>query len=286
LYRWLFYSDGGNYLWSTGETTATLEVIRSGKYWVDIMNGSCTATDTVNIIFYPEVDLGEDTNLCDGNQLVLDVTNPNGIYEWYNGHLGPVLTVDTAGVYWVKVVVGECDRTDTIMVNIVDYPDLFIGNDSTFCNGSVKLGPPVDHPVLNALGIKYQWSTGDTTAFIIVNEPGAYSVQANTYCGAFHASISLNCDPSIFIPNIFSPNNDQKNQVFFTYGENIEKFEMYIYDRWGTMVFQSEDMNIGWNGKMNANSIEAPEGTYIYVVNATDINGKKHRYIGHVSLLR
>ena len=71
---------------------------------------------------------------------------------------------------------------------------------------------------------------------------------------------------NIYIPNAFSPDGDGLNDEFKVIGnsDNISTFHMYIYDRWGTLVFESSDISAGWDGKYKGNP--SPTGAYVYKV--------------------
>jgi len=75
-----------------------------------------------------------------------------------------------------------------------------------------------------------------------------------------------NCDSALFVPDAFTPNNDGLNDVFraVSSGDNITRFSMQIYDRWGALVFESNDIIQGWNGQIK-NKL-APADTYVWVI--------------------
>ncbi|MCX8081195.1 MAG: gliding motility-associated C-terminal domain-containing protein [Bacteroidia bacterium] len=88
----------------------------------------------------------------------------------------------------------------------------------------------------------------------------------------------------IYIPNAFSPNGDGFNDVFVPKGHGINKFEMFIYDRWGNIVFHSREFGKGWDGKIKG--ADATNDVYVYLVKVKDLNGKNREFKGHVTLLR
>lgn len=95
--------------------------------------------------------------------------------------------------------------------------------------------------------------------------------------------------PTVFIPNSFSPNNDGINDVFFPIGVGIDDYEIFIYDRWGELIYNGIEKDNGWNGKLKNGTI-APEGTYVYIVqshNLLQTNIKKEFNLrGTVNLIR
>lgn len=77
-------------------------------------------------------------------------------------------------------------------------------------------------------------------------------------------------DTQFWIPNAFTPNADDNNDVFMVYGKNIKTLDMKIFNRWGELIFGSDNPEIGWDGTYKG-AMQAP-GVYIYIVNATFIN--------------
>ena len=95
---------------------------------------------------------------------------------------------------------------------------------------------------------------------------GNYWLEASDNCTSVIADIDVNfkyCDYSFFAPNAFSPNGDGLNDVFSVFGNGIpEAFELVVYNRWGNLVFSSEDINTNWDGTINGR--KCPVGIYTY----------------------
>jgi gliding motility-associated-like protein len=94
-------------------------------------------------------------------------------------------------------------------------------------------------------------------------------------------------DVNVFIPNSFTPNGDGINDVFNIKGIGLlsERFLMQIYDRWGNLIYQTKDINKGWDGTIKG--VPAPEGVYIYQVRVIGTgNVGKKEFKGHVTLLK
>jgi len=90
---------------------------------------------------------------------------------------------------------------------------------------------------------------------------------------------------SIYIPNAFTPNEDGINDYFKAYGTNIVEFKMYIFDRWGKQMFESNNIEVGWPGRSSESNEPLIQDVYVYKIIAKDIFGETHKYIGHVTLL-
>ncbi len=95
---------------------------------------------------------------------------------------------------------------------------------------------------------------------------------------------------SFYIPNSFTPNGDGMNEVFLPKGFGVEddQFRMVIYDRWGKIIFESTDQNVGWDGTIPENGQPAPVGTYAWRIFVGDYEAEKgsYEYIGELTLIR
>ena len=90
-----------------------------------------------------------------------------------------------------------------------------------------------------------------------------------------------------FIPNTFTPNGDELNNVFqpiFTYGYDPQSYVFYIYNRWGELIFESHDPKIGWDGTFGGRPQDP--ATFVWIAEATDYTGKKIKLKGTVVLIR
>ena len=90
--------------------------------------------------------------------------------------------------------------------------------------------------------------------------------------------------PIIAIPKSFTPNGDGLNDRFLVKGKFIDSYEMQIYNRWGEALFQTTDMDTGWDGKSNKGK-KLPTGNYAYWIRVKDFNGKEHIRTGSVLIL-
>jgi gliding motility-associated-like protein len=88
----------------------------------------------------------------------------------------------------------------------------------------------------------------------------------------------------VFVPNIFSPNGDGKNEQLFIYGNYIASVEMQIFNQWGQRLATLTGTNQGWDGKYNGNA--QPVGVYLYVLKAVLKDGRKVKLKGSVTLIR
>jgi gliding motility-associated-like protein len=99
--------------------------------------------------------------------------------------------------------------------------------------------------------------------------------------------ITIDEDVAVYIPNTFTPNDDNVNDVFNVKGLGLktEGYTMQIFDRWGTLVYSTKDINKGWDGTVKGQ--KAPDGVYVYSVRVIGDNGVgKKEFKGHVTLLK
>jgi gliding motility-associated-like protein len=265
-----------SYLWQDGSTTATYTVTQSGLYWVEARTSGngCIKRDSVNIIYKQAAvaHLGNDTTICERTTLLLDAGNPGSLYTWQDNSHGQTFVVRRAGVYHVKIKVGDCESSDTIVVQIKNIPRVYLGNDTAICNGmTINLTPILNH----ANNAGFLWNTGEITPTISVTSPGFYSLEVQNICGI--AADGIIVKPGVcqlYVPTAFSPNNDGKNDIFKPgYGENVVSYSMEIYNRWGEKVFASNHIQKGWNGKFN--SVLQPAGAFAWFIRYKVFNDPK-----------
>jgi gliding motility-associated-like protein len=176
----------GPYTWQDGSTNATFNVVTAGQYYVTVGSGSCVGTDTINVAYTapPIFSLGQDTTLCNGQNLLLDVSAVLGTYLWSDGSTAATLNVNTTGTYFVEITTGSCVGYDTIVVNFTPNAAVNLGNDTTLCAGDILI---LD---ASAAPGPYVWQDGSTNTTFNVNVAGQYFVTAGS--GACLAMDTIN----------------------------------------------------------------------------------------------
>lgn len=122
--------------------------------------------------------------------------------------------------------------------------------------------------------------TGHYCANLVVHN--GYGCMSNQeYC------LDINPYFAIFVPNAFSPNNDGLNDVFMPLMFNVstENYLMQIFDRWGNLVFETSDIYKSWDGRINGGNDFGQIDAYVWKIQLEDYTGKKHKMIGHVSII-
>jgi gliding motility-associated-like protein len=217
-----------------------------------------------------------DSAFCAGTGIVLD----GGDFQkwlWSNGDTTRQTTYYEAGIDWLQVFDGACKGVDSAYLFYLESPDPKLGNRLEVC-GDIDLdldaGP----------GASYLWRPGlETTRVIHIKDSGMYSVAVWSSDGCVsedEVSILRYCTGELYMPNCFTPGNDPLNNTFLARGTNITDFRMEIYDRWGQLIFISDNMNNGWDG--NIRGLAAEAGVYAWRLT---YNGGSARS-GNVTLLR
>ncbi len=256
--------DAIHYMWSTGDTTASIVIDTAGVYSVSVTNLGCTVSlNDINVQLYPQssVNLGNDSILCALATLLLNAEQPHpATYLWQDLSTNTTYLASSEGDYWV-IVTDECLQvSDTIYLGYL-YPfEVDLGNDSTLCEGQ--------HLLLSAETpyCTYLWQDGSTEATYLVRYAGVYQVLVSNLCFDETAEIEVfyqRCEQELYIPSSFTPNSDGLNDQFkpiFAYPEKVEEYTIYIYNRWGNLLFTSQNPEQGWTGE------GCLSGVYTYVI--------------------
>ncbi len=289
--------DAGNagsaYLWNTNATTQQITVSTAGVYSVTVTNSAeCAETfdATATFIGYPVVELGQDTVLCEGDMLDLDAGNSGASFLWSTGQHSQTITVDHSADYAVSVDNGYCVSRDTITTIFNPRPDRLGTHQYFTCLDDephyvvISGGNGNDH---------HDWSTGEQTQVILAGAYGWYFVDiTNQFDCAVRDSalVSEFCQPTLFVPNTFTPNGDGTNDVWLVAGKNIGYFDLNVFDRYGQVIFHSENPAFGWDGKING--VEAMNDVYVwrmeyrFIEKVDGDQGVNHKQLGHVTVLR
>lgn len=107
---------GANYQWNTGSTESSLKITESGMYSVKLEQGGCYLEDSILVNLVPIKALGQDRVICNNTEVILDVTTPNGFYQWSDGSTNSTLKINRSGLYWVDIESDICTFRDSINI--------------------------------------------------------------------------------------------------------------------------------------------------------------------------
>lgn len=277
--------SGMDFIWNTGAMGETLLVDQPGIYSVtviDTQNG-CTNNDTliINLIPGPVVVLPEDTLVCDTNLFILD-PGVFDTYSWSDGSGLAQLEVSQPGEYAVTVTTNNCMNSARSQVNFGRRPVVDLGPDLELCRGDQLVLHVTE--LLNGTVI---WSDGGSGWSRSIDEAGTYWAKVNNSCGMDSDTILVEIGQGaadLFIPNVFSPNNDAINDCYRVNGRNSDIFHLQVFDRWGRLVFETRDINECWDGNFRGRPL--PESVYFGTVKLLDCFGKRVTETETITLVR
>ncbi len=276
----------------------------AGTYTFTPNAGQCATTATftvsVNQAVTPTFTYGTSLTICSGGNVpTLSAISTNNIV----GIWDPVNVSNTqSGVYTFAPAPGSCATSATFTVTVNPTPSL-----SPLSNIVV-----FDGDVVNAInfsgnpqGTVFNWTNsvpgiglaasgvGNIPSFAAVNLTDADIVATitvtptlNTCTGAIR-TFTITVKPrtkDVFVPNVFSPNGDGKNDLLKVYGNYITSLEMRIFNQWGEQVTEIRNINQGWDGTYKGKP--QPVGVYVYVLKATLSTGKTVTLKGSITLVR
>lgn len=302
---------------TTGQNTMTLFNSYGPKtiHLIVTTNHGCkdTATVTMYVNASPLVDFSAD-NLKGCEKLAVNFNNatmmPSGTVATYSWTLGDHSTSKDpnpshtypAGIYTITLLAisdSGCVGTKTINNYIHSYPvpqaDYYINPQNL----------DVLEPVTNFNNTTYGqynhfwWYFGDGSPVDSVNKHPTHTYSedfATSYLTTLIVQNEFGCsdttqrlvvvDPNyvIYLPNAFTPNGDGLNDIFHAKGHYISKFEINIFDRWGELIFSSNDITKGWDGTVKGKIAE--NGVYVWKATVIDIQFRRHELTGHVTLIK
>lgn len=248
------------YQWSNGLRDSLIVITNSGRYHLTITNQCGSYSDDLYAYFkkVPIIGFPEDTIVCAEGAWLLKPADRFDSYKWQDGRTDNIYEINASGTYWLTAW-SECgEARDTVSVHMAEELDLSLGDDTVLCAemGVLKLN------AYSPRAFAYDWNTGSSDPEIVVTNSGVYSVTvySDSSCVTTDEIFVDDCPHYFYLPNSFSPNGDGVNEIFQAQGEYIDKFEMAVFDRWGNLLFKSNDINIGWDGKHKGKML--PIGIY------------------------
>ncbi len=312
----LYVGNASSIVWSPGlylsDSTVASPVctpLDSVTYTVTAANSfGCKVTTQVPVVVRKKVSvtLPADTKVCTDGSVNLPVSTVfisdlGATYLWNNPQYlnnihssDPLASLDnTSKDFTVVVRSGHCiPDTQTVNVDVIPIPDIEVSTTvSTTPDAAVPLYA-ASHQELN-----YQWFAKDSFSCADCRRTILYPKQTQTvYVEGTNStgctvkdSVQINivgCDPgTIFLPNTFTPNGDGLNDKLYVRTVALSSLKYFrVFDQWGQMVFETNDLNEGWDG--NVNSKQASTAVYVYVLEGTCQNGYDVMKTGNVTAIR
>ncbi len=280
-------SNGEPVSWSTGATVDTLQTSNAGEVWFTTNNICGTLSDTTSLIDWDlnyAFTIGADTTLCqEGETFTIDYVDSvfSFDYVWSTGATTSEILVNNEGVYTLSIT-NRCETlTSSRSVSLATPLALDELRENNVCEGeSILIEGPVDAE-------RFAWSTGVSDTEIEVNSAGLYLVTITDSAGcSFEDSVRIVsiCEVQVFVPNVFSANGDGINDQFCAEYKNVRTAQVQIFNRWGQLVYESDDLLKCWDGTNVSEAV--PEGTYYYVIEGEGTDGESFSQRSFITLLR
>ena len=309
---------GGSFLWTpTNEITNTITVapLASTTYQAQYVLNNCLsnlANGVVTIKPLPLMDFSLDTTwgcIPLNVTMSIDAPNPATTYQWsstnnFSGTGSSVQNLYTGGGCYSIFVIGTlngCIDSASMLgaVCTEGFPTAeFSSSVAVFTESSQN----VEFTNTSIGGINYVWSFGDGEGSTDFSPSHMFIGTQAGYTVSLTASTAFGCSDSTkitigaqvgglyYIPNAFTPDGDPFNPSFkplFPVGFDPYNYNMKIYNRWGEVVFETNNLDVGWDGSYGVEGLDAQPGVYTYLINIKmpDVD-KVVQFTGHVTLVR
>ncbi len=274
--------------------------------YVIVTSDGCSTPvyDTITIYIFPGFTVGYTTSdtLCYGNEgYVLATPNPAGPYSYAWGPGVPNQDSIAAPVgtsYNVKVTNTQTGCHKDTIVRIPMYSivkALFSLNPDEDC-------VPYDQRFVDLIDLSQNGLTGTWEIDGVASpyqpginpsqefkKPGTHSIKLTVYnegncVDSYELTLCIQEDTTIFIPDVFSPNGDNINDILYARAGAYKEFNFFVYNRFGQKVFETTDSKMGWDGTINGKP--APQDVYVYYVSSLTVHDVLITKKGDVTLVR
>ncbi len=262
-------------VWNANPVFDSLDGLIPYNVQVKDANG-CIATKGIYFLADkpgPTVSASGHGDYCVGDSITLSATstspmtytwrNPAGVIKSNNDSLSltNLVTGDAGNYFVIGIDPLGCHDTVWQKINVNILPVVSLGSPNAFCAGTVHKFTP--GPGYSA----YLWNDGSTDSVYMEKDEGVYWVKATDAngCIASDTAFLIPCY-KVYIPNAFSPNRNGINEIFKPIlGDLVlHDYAMYIFDRWGKEIFESDNYGIGWDGSIKGQIAEP--GVYSYFI--------------------
>ena len=311
-------AEGGEtYSWSDNHVNGEIISPTSNETYTvtGTSSNGCTNSDdlSINVQDLPIVsfEIPDHTNCAPLTLQLINTSQNTSDCEWhlsngeiYNGCDGPLITLNQTGCIEIQLIASlqGCQGSMSIQ-NAVCLDDPPNANFSASTNQISELDNSVYFENQSINASYYSWIFGDGNQSNAFNATHNYSILQTDGYTVYLIAESLNgCvdTTSIFIevkeelifyvPNTFTPNSDEFNNVFkpiFTSGFDPDNYNLFIYNRWGELIFESNNPEIGWDGNYSGDYFSAQDGTYDWkIIFKSDESDERKLVLGHVNLIR
>ena len=311
-------TPGYSYLWNTGDTTVSIDSLTTGNYSVEIYDSlGCYFALDIFLDEPPELQISFDVDSLAGcSPFTVEFTNTSNATadcQWdfgdgntFSGCEDVINTYEEGGIYSVSLTAYD----DNGCFNDVTYTD-FITVYQTPTAG-MNIEPQVLFPETPTTEITntsvgasmYVWNMGDSPQDYGFFEPGAYTYEPNvldTFVVTLTAYSEEGCidstsgivifrnDPFFFAPNSFTPDGNNVNEMWipvFSSPDYVDRYNLEIFNRWGELIFTTDQVTQGWNGMVDNSGNIAQDGIYTWKLSFKWYDQRTYQLTGHITLVR
>ena len=306
-------ATGTNLLWytaasgGTGSGTAPVPATNAAgsiNYYVSQSNGGCESPRAMITVTVTDINVAAitgNTSICAAGANTTTLANTTTGGTWSSSNTA-VATVSNAGVVTglsagtttisYSVTSGSCTKAVTTVVTVNDFTLNLTSSATTVPQGNaftLSTSAATNYQVTAWLPLATFTSQAALTQTLIASANATYSAVALSAAGCIDtASITITVSApekhEVFVPNVFSPNGDGKNDILKVYSTTLKSMEFSIFNQWGEMIFRTTNINGGWDGTSKGKL--QPGTVYIYVLKAVMIDNSIINKKGSVTLLR
>ncbi len=299
-------AQGTNISWSGNviNNAPFTQAIGSIQYVVfDTLSTGCGGSDTVLVTVHPNpIITAENVEVCDGDAVILYGQGAL-TYEWTGGVIDGVAFYPTSSDSYdvIGTDVNGCQGTATAKVIVNPNP---VADFNWLNSGISTVSPIATFDNLSTGGSIFEWDFNDFSPTSYEFEPvhtfpddqgGVYvvtlTVTSDKGCvDEIQKHLTVEQDYTIFVPNAFTPDGDDYNEFFKPEMTGFDEYDytLYIFNRWGELIFESHNMNVGWNGTYASGDYgQSQDGVFTWKILArVKSTGERKQFVGHVALLK
>ncbi len=252
--------NAADYLWSTGAKNQSININASGKYSITVTDAKgCKGYDEMEatIIPVPVIELGDDIEICEGQSTTINSNLNSGKLLWSTGEFTKSIQANKSSNIKLKAFYdSQCPVYDSLSVTVISYPVSKLFTDTVVCFNEIQTltldaGNDAEH---------YLWDDGNTSSSISISKEGKYTVSlTNGGNCTVNDTVKIKelCSTELYVPDAFTPfNKDGINDIFYVKGTNVFDFHLMIFDRWGELIYESYNMDEGWDGTYKGNAVQ------------------------------
>ncbi len=278
-------------------------------YYIMATNGNCSAMDSIKINFIGVRINVENGAICSGQNDTLTAVNLTGMpltYSWtpiseiISGTNTSTVVVNPVNdlTYYVTAQNSlGCSTFDSAIVYVSGFDPSIINISAD--NDTLYVGDGTYLHIFPDSAFSYEWTPSNSLNNSTIANPYATPTFNTTYTVLLTENSStcsyirtitiyaweLNCkDPDVFLPNAFTPNGDSENDVLYLRGKFVEEMNLKIYNRWGELVFESNQQNVGWDGTYNGKPVDP--AVFVYHLTVKCVDGQEYFKKGNVTVIR